>query len=88
MDQKYKKGDRVKVSIGQPIWQNNNGKIEWLDIHPEYKDDVATVEYTYGEMSEVDPKFSPDEQGYKQYCLNFDKYGKISWFSEHDILPI
>jgi len=83
MNQKYFKGTRVKVLIGHALWSNKN---EVTDIRPELTEDIATVEYTYGEMSEIDSKYSKGEQGYRDYCLKFDKYGSIAWFDEDDII--
>ncbi len=85
MIQKYKKGDRVKVTVGQLIWQNNNGNVEGFDLHPEYTKDIGTIEHSYYDMSLVDPKYSSGEEGKKAYCINFDKYGEISWFNEKNI---
>lgn len=86
--QKYKKGDRVKVLIGHPMWQSDGeGKVRNFDCRPELTQDVATVEYSYGEKSETDSRYSPGEQGYKSYSLKFDKYGSISWFEENVITP-
>ncbi len=88
IEQKYKKGDRVKVLIGHPIWTisgKNKGQV--MDAMPQLVEDTATVEYTYGEKSETDWKFSKGDSGYKQYCLNFDKHGSIAWFDEDHIIP-
>lgn len=82
MEQKFKNGDRVKVKVGHPIWQRSNGKVEWMDMMPELTQDIATVEYTYGEKSETDYRFSKGEEGYKEYSLKFDNHGSISWFNE------
>lgn len=82
--QKYQKGDRVKVLVGHPIWSNNGG---WLDVAPQLTQDIATVEYTYGEMSEIDSKYSKGENGYKEYSLKFDKHGSVAWFDEKNIIP-
>ena len=87
-EQKYKKGDRVKVLVGHPIWTisgKDKGKME--DICPELTEDIATVQYTYGEMSEIDRRYSKGDDGYKKYSLKFDKYGSISWFDESIIVP-
>jgi len=87
--QKYNKGDRVKVIIGHPILAiNGDGKSDLVDTMPELTKDIATVEYTYGEMSETDNRFSKGDGGYKRYSLNFDKYGSISWFNESVIIPV
>lgn len=97
--QKYKKGDRVKVNVGHWMYSNKEnssigkfiGKSEnggfYYDIRPQLTEDTATVEYTYGEKSETDGRFSKGESGYKQYSLKFDKYGSISWFDEENITP-
>lgn len=82
--QKYKQGDRVKVLFGHPMWSNNDG---WIDIAPYLTEDVATVEYSYGEKSETDSRFSKDGSGYHQYSLKFDKYGSVAWFNENTIIP-
>lgn len=81
--QKYQKGDRVKVLVGHPMWSTKGG---WLDINPELTEDAGTIEYTYGQMSEIDSRYSTGEQGYRQYCINFDKHGSISWFDEENIV--
>ena len=85
--QKYKKGDRVKVLIGHLIWTFNKGQSSCRDINPKLTEDIATVECTYGEMSEIDERYSKGEDGYKRYSLHFDKYGSICWFDEDIIVP-
>lgn len=87
MEQKYKKGERVKVLVGHNIWHFKDGQATHEDIRPELKEDTATVEHTYGELSETDCKFSKGDRGYKQYGLRFDKYGYMAWFDEHNIVP-
>ena len=84
--QKYKSGDRVKVLVGHRIWHFREGEAAMEDIRPELKNDIATVEYTYGEMSEKDNRYSKGEDGYKSYSLKFDTYGSIAWFDEDDII--
>lgn len=86
MAQKFQKGDRVKVLNGHIIWEYADGKFKRQDLRPELKEDTATVEYTYGQMSEVDWRYSKGTNGYKEYSLKFDKYGSISWFHEKDII--
>lgn len=99
-NQKYKKGDRVKVTIGHSLWSpkkmpqfdkykylGNDYDFHLYDMNPELTEDTATVEYTYGEMSEIDFRYSKGERGYKQYSLKFDKHGSISWFDENIITP-
>lgn len=86
-NQKYQKGDRVKVLVGHRIWHFKEGMAGMEDIRPELKDDTATVEYTYGQMSEMDNRYSKGEDGYKSYSLKFDTYGSIAWFDEDDIIP-
>lgn len=89
MIQKYKKGDRVRVLVGHPIWTiSGKGKGLVVDAMPQLTKDTATVEYTYGEMSEINPLYSKGEGGYKSYCLKFDKHGKISWFDEEHLIPV
>jgi hypothetical protein len=94
--QKYKKGERVKVFIGHSMWSNGiempnakllfeDGKFKMYDIRPQLTEDTATVEYTYGEMAEVDGRFSKGDGGYKRYSLKFDKHGRIAWFDEDNI---
>lgn len=87
MVQKYQRGDRVKVLVGHRIWVVNYNERKERDIAAYLKDDIATVQYTYGQMSEVDKRFSKSEIGYKEYCLKFDKYGTIAWFDEEIIIP-
>lgn len=95
-EQKYKKGERVKVLVGHRIWSNgmdfpnakllaSDGKFKEYDIRPELTEDIATVEYTYGQMSESDWKYSKGEDGYKRYSLKFDNHGSIAWFDEENI---
>lgn len=87
-NQKFHKGDRVKVLIGHPMWTisgKNKGKC--VDLSPELTEDIATVNYTYGEMSETDGRYSKGDDGYKRYSLTFDKHGTISWFDEQIIIP-
>lgn len=87
--QKYKKGDRVKVIIGHSMWKVGGGKdAELIDIHPQLTEDIATVEYTYGEKSEIDSLYSKGDSGYKRYRLRFDKHGSISWFDEENLIPV
>ena len=97
--QLYKKGDRVKVKYGHLLWSNDDrvkfgkfiqqdGKTKLWDMRPELTEDIATVEYSYGEMSETDFRFSKGEQGYKQYSLKFDKHGSIAWFDEVDLIKV
>ena len=86
-NQKYKKGDRVKVLVGSQMWTNHGkGNVTIRDTMAELMQDTATVEYTYGEKSETDGRFSKGEDGYKRYCLNFDKHGSIAWFDEQIII--
>lgn len=59
--------------------------IQWFDIRPELTEDIATVEYTYGEKSETDYRFSGGDAEYKRYCIKFDKHGTISWFDEEQL---
>lgn len=97
--QKYQKGDRVKVLIGHRMWSSgmeipgakllrSGDKFKEYDISPHLTEDIATVQYTYGEMSEIDERFSKGDDGYKSYCLKFDKNGTISWFEEDVIIPL
>jgi hypothetical protein len=88
-EQKYKKGERVKVFVGHPMWSisgPNKGRVQ--DLRPELTEDTATVEYTYGQMSESDFKYSKGSDGYKRYSLIFDKHGSICWFDEENIYPV
>lgn len=85
---KYPNGTRVKVSVGHLIYSFEGGKCSSQDISPHLTEDVATVEYTYGEKSETDYKYSRGERGYSQYCLKFDKYGSIAWFNESVITAV
>ena len=95
-EQKFKKGDRVKVKYGQLIWSRENLKfdeanlkselegVKWYDLHPEYTKDIATIEYSYNERYGSSMNGDKDTS-YDNYCLKFDKYGSISWFNEKDI---
>lgn len=97
MEQKYKKGERVRVLVGHRLWSSDplfkggkvlseNGKFKEIDINPELTEDTATVEYTYGQASETDSRFSKGKDGYDRYSLRFDKHGSICWFDEFDIV--
>lgn len=88
MEQKYKKGDRVKVLVGHLMWTLKGGVVTHEDIRPELTEDTATVEYTYGQMSEIDERYSKGDSGYESYSLNFDKHGSIAWFDEDIIVPL
>ena len=88
MKAKIPNGTRVKVKIGHRLWKSNGkgGTIEY-DMCPELKADTASVQYTYGEKSETDSKYSPgDERTYAQYALKFDKHGVRAWFNESDLI--
>lgn len=101
-EQKYLKGDRVRVLVGNRVWCPlsykrhfplanvimENDKWAVIDIMPHYTEDIGTIEYTYGQMSEIDNKYSKGEDGYKKYSIKFDKYGSVSWFDERDIVSI
>lgn len=88
MKAKYPNGIRVKVKYGHTMWSMYKGNLTVQDIRPELTQDVATVMYTYGEMSETDHRFSKGDEGYKSYSLKFDKYGQIAWFEEDHLIPI
>lgn len=88
MKAKYPNGTRVKVKYGHLIWNIGGGKeMKATDISPHLTEDIATVEYTYGEKSETDFRYSQGDDGYKRYSLRFDKFGGISWFDEDCLIP-
>ena len=49
MEQKFKRGNLVKVLIGHQIWQNEDGNVKFKDISPESVGKTAIVEYSYHE---------------------------------------
>ena len=98
MEQKYKKGDRVKTRIGHWIMQSkkdDNVSPRWkhlgetkegwhmYDMNPELTEDVATVDYSYHEMHGNKSR-EPDSHS---YALIFDKRGWIAWFDENNLIP-
>ncbi len=49
MEQKFKRGNLVRVLQGHMLWTNENGKVTWHDISPETVGKQAIVEYSYKE---------------------------------------
>lgn len=49
MEQKFKRGNLVKVLVGHLIWQSKDGEVKWIDIAPNDVGRKAIIEYSYSE---------------------------------------
>jgi hypothetical protein len=49
MEQKFKRGNRVKILVGSIMWSSKNGKTTTVDMSPEDVGRTALIDYSYAE---------------------------------------
>lgn len=75
----YKIGDKIEILIGAIGWiqKEDESKPKFIDIRSDLIGEKGTLLYTY------DTKYRSDAiKENAKWCIDTDKYGKISWFQE------
>ena len=78
-DQKYNKGDRVRIiNYGHQIWEQSGvpGKVKVIDLSPELVGQLGTIQYSYNDLYDSKLRRSAE-----QYSIKFDNGREVSWFT-------
>ena len=82
-DQKYNKGDRVRIiNYGHQIWEQSGvpGKVKVIDLSPELVGRLGTIQYSYNDEYDKVQRDRPE-----QYSIKFDNGREVSWFTPNQL---